>query len=92
MTELGRQVLGGGHHISVEAQDATPQMSAVFPASCGHGRKMATATCWRRILIWRPAVAAKVAEAGGELLSLGIRQASLESVYARYFEEASHAA
>jgi hypothetical protein len=37
-------------------------------------------------------VAATISGAGGQLLSLGIRQASLESVYTRYFEEASHAA
>jgi ABC-2 type transport system ATP-binding protein len=40
----------------------------------------------------RPQVAARIAQGGGELLSLGIRQASLESVYTRYFEEAAHAA
>jgi ABC-2 type transport system ATP-binding protein len=94
VTELGRQVLGGGHHILVEARGrAIGEMLAAIPGivqvrpDVGADRYVLEAEA-----DLRTAVAARIAQGGGELLSLGIRQASLESVYARYFEEASHAA
>jgi ABC-2 type transport system ATP-binding protein len=93
VTELGRQVLGGGHHILVETHGrgidrvlaAVPGVIRVRPE--GEGRYVLESES-----DVRPAVATTIAGAGGVLLSLGIRQASLESVYARFFEETSHAA
>jgi len=93
VTELGRQVLGGGHHILVEARG--PGLERALVAVPGiirvrrEGDDRYVLECDSDI---RPAVAATISGAGGQLLSLGIRQASLESVYTRYFEEASHAA
>lgn len=94
VTELGRQVLGGGHHILVEARGrGIAQTLAAIP---GIIRVRPDDRPDRYVLESEADVRANVANviagAGGELLSLGIRQASLESVYTRYFEEASHAA
>jgi ABC-2 type transport system ATP-binding protein len=93
VTELGRQVLGGGHHILVEARG--PGIERALTAVAGIIRVRREGDD-RYVLEAdsdiRPAVAATISGAGGQLLGLGIRQASLDSVYTRYFEEASHAA
>ncbi len=40
----------------------------------------------------RPMVSAMVTRAGGQLLSLALREPSLEEIYARYFERLHRAA
>jgi ABC-2 type transport system ATP-binding protein len=93
VTDLGRQVLGGGHRILVEARGARiePALAAI-PGIIRVRRAGDQSYVLEAESDIRPLVAATVSGAGGELLSLGIRQASLESVYTRYFEEAAHAA
>jgi ABC-2 type transport system ATP-binding protein len=93
VTDLGRQVLGGGHRILVEARGARiePALAAI-PGIIRVRRDGDQRYVLEAESDIRPLVAATVSGAGGELLSLGIRQASLESVYTRYFEEAAHAA
>jgi ABC-2 type transport system ATP-binding protein len=93
VTDLGRQVLGGGHRILVEARGARiePALAAI-PGILRVRREGEQSFVLEAESDIRPVVAATVSGAGGELLSLGIRQASLESVYTRYFEEVAHAA
>jgi ABC-2 type transport system ATP-binding protein len=93
VTELGRQVLGGGHRILVEARgnDIERALSSI-PGIIRVRREAQDRYVLEAESDIRPAVAATVAGMGGALLSLGIRQASLESVYTSYFEEVAHAA
>jgi ABC-2 type transport system ATP-binding protein len=91
--ELGRQVLGGGHRILVEARGSNLDRAlASIPGVIRVQREAEDRFVLECESDIRPAVATTVSSAGGELLSLGIRQASLESVYTRYFEEVAHAA
>ncbi len=91
--ELGRQVLGGGHRILVEARGSNLDRAlASIPGVIRVQREAEDRFVLECESDIRPAVATTVSSAGGELLSLGIRQASLESVYTRYFEEAANAA
>jgi ABC-2 type transport system ATP-binding protein len=93
VTDLGRQVLGGGHRILVEARGPRiEQALAAIPGIIRVRREGEQGYVLEAESDIRPIVAATVSGAGGELLSLGIRQASLESVYTRYFEEVAHAA
>jgi ABC-2 type transport system ATP-binding protein len=93
VTDLGRQVLGGGHRILVEARGGKiEQALAAIPGIVRVRHEGDQRYVLEAESDIRPIVAATVSGAGGELLSLGIRQASLESVYSRYFEEAAHAA
>ena len=93
VTDLGRQVLGGGHRILVEARGGRiEQALAAIPGIIRVRRERDESYVLEAESDIRPLVAATVSGAGGELLSLGIRQASLESVYTRYFEEVAHAA
>ena len=93
VTELGRQVLGGGHRILVEARGHEVERAlAAIPGIIRVRREAELRYVLEAESDIRPAVAASIMRAGGALLSLGIRQASLESVYTRYFEEVAHAA
>src|SRR5262245_3277409 len=93
VTELGRHVLGGGHRILVEARGGDIERAlASIPGIIRVRREAEDRYVLEAESDIRPAVAATVAGVGGALLSLGIRQASLESVYTRYFEEVAHAA
>ena len=93
VTELGRQVLGGGHRILVEARGNDIERAlASIPGIIRVRREAEDRYVLEAESDIRPAVAVTVAGVGGALLSLGIRQASLESVYTRYFEEVAHAA
>jgi len=93
VTDLGRQVLGGGHRILVEARGPrVEQALAAIPGIIRVRREGEHGYVLEAESDIRPIVAATVSGANGELLSLGIRQASLESVYTRYFEEVGHAA
>ena len=93
VTDLGRQVLGGGHRILVEARGGRiEQALAAIPGIIRVRREGDESYVLEAESDIRPLVAATVSGAGGELLSLGIRQVSLESVYTHYFEELAHAA
>jgi len=96
VAELGRQVLGGGFAVEVEAEGGVgvtqrlaslPGVRGVEEPSPGRWR----VTCDRDL---RGEAAAEVVAAGGRLNQLSLDQPSLETIYTRYFqsEEARHAA
>jgi ABC-2 type transport system ATP-binding protein len=91
VAELGRQVLGGGYAVEVEAdggQDVTKRLAALTGVrtatepSPGRWRL----TCDRDL---RGEAAAVVVAAGGRLKQLSLDQPSLEDIYTRYFQSAA---
>jgi ABC-2 type transport system ATP-binding protein len=86
--ELGRQVLGGGFAVEVEAEGQglaerlrqVPGVSAVEEPGPGRLRLLADRDV-------RPEAAAAVVGAGGRLTRLSIEEPSLEVIYTRYFEK-----
>jgi ABC-2 type transport system ATP-binding protein len=96
--ELGRQVLGGGYAVEVEA-DAGEGMALRLGAIPGVRGVSETAPGRLRMLCdrdVRPEAAAAVVASGGRLKNLALDEPSLETIYARYFqsveEEARNAA
>jgi ABC-2 type transport system ATP-binding protein len=98
VAELGRQVLGGGFTVEIEAQgeglarclSGIPGVQVVKETSPGQLRLLADRDV-------RPEAAAAVVGAGGRLTRLSVEDPSLEAIYARYFQgvnagEARHAA
>jgi ABC-2 type transport system ATP-binding protein len=95
VAELGRQVLGGGFAVEVEAQGsglaerlrAVPGVTAVEQRGPDRVRLLADRDV-------RPDAAAAVVAAGGRLFRLSVEEPSLEMIYTRYFQEhgAQHAA
>jgi ABC-2 type transport system ATP-binding protein len=88
--ELGRQVLGVGFHVEVEAegQDLAGRLAAVR----GVTTVETTGTNRMRLLAERdvrPDAAAAVVAAGGRLLNLSIEEPSLAVIYTRYFQNAA---
>ena len=85
--ELGRQVLGGGFRVEVEAEGqglaerlaAVPGVQTVEPAGANRWRMMSDRDV-------RPEAAAAVVGCGGRLLRLSVEEPSLEAIYTRYFE------
>jgi ABC-2 type transport system ATP-binding protein len=86
ISELGRQVLGGGFHVVIEATgdgldkslSALPGVSKVETPAPNRLKLLAE----RDI---RPEAAAAVIAAGGRLLRLSVEEPSLEEIYTRYF-------
>ena len=88
VAELGREVLGGGYVVDIEADGAgLAERLALIPgrqrrrarpasASCGC---MPTATCGRKRRV-------EVVAMQGRLKFLGVQEPSLEAIYTRYFE------
>jgi ABC-2 type transport system ATP-binding protein len=96
--ELGRQVLGGGFRVEVEAEG---QGLEAHLAAVPGVQKVESAGPKRLLLLAerdvRPEAAAAVVGAGGRLMRLAVAEPSLEAIYTRYFHEhpqqgASHAA
>jgi ABC-2 type transport system ATP-binding protein len=87
VAELGRQVLGGGFAVEVEAQGAglaqrlaqIPGVSGVEEEGAGRFRLLADRDV-------RSDAAAAVVAAGGRLTRLSIEEQSLEAIYGRYFQ------
>jgi ABC-2 type transport system ATP-binding protein len=85
--ELGREVLGGGFRVEVEAEGqglaerlaGVPGVQQVEPAGANRWRL----TSDRDV---RPEAAAAVVAAGGRLLRLSVDEPSLEAIYTRYFQ------
>jgi ABC-2 type transport system ATP-binding protein len=85
--ELGRQVLGGGFRVEVEAQGqglaeriaAIPGVQRVEPAGADRFLLLADHDV-------RPEAASAVVAAGGRLLRLSVEEPSLEAIYTRYFQ------
>jgi ABC-2 type transport system ATP-binding protein len=89
--ELGRQVLGGGYAVEVEAEggkdvvkrlESLPGVRSVEQPAPGRWRL----TCDRDL---RGEAAAEVVAAGGRLNQLSLDQPSLETIYTRYFQSAA---
>ena len=87
VSELGREVLGGGFRVEVEAEGqglaeriaAIPGVQQVEPAGANRLRLLATGDV-------RPEAAAAVVAAGGRLLRLSVEELSPEAIYSRYFQ------
>ena len=88
--ELGRQVLGGGFNVEVEAEGtgleqklkAVPGVTAVEALGPNRWRLMTDRDV-------RPEAAAAVVAAGGRLQRLSVEAPSLETIYTRYFQNAA---
>jgi ABC-2 type transport system ATP-binding protein len=88
--ELGRQVLGIGYYVDVEAEGqgiadklkAVPGVKSVETAATNHVRIYAERDV-------RADAAAAVVANGGRLLRLSVETPSLDLIYNRYFEKAS---
>jgi len=87
VSELGRQVLGGGYVVDIEADGAglaerlalIPGVSGVDKIGVGKLRLHADRDV-------RPEAAAEVVAMQGRLKFLGVQEPSLEAIYTRYFE------
>jgi ABC-2 type transport system ATP-binding protein len=85
--ELGRQVLGGGFAVEVEAEGQgladrlrqLPGVSSVEETAPGRLRMLAERDV-------RPEAAAAVVNAGGRLTRLSVEEPNLDVIYRRYFE------
>jgi ABC-2 type transport system ATP-binding protein len=90
VAELGRQVLGGGFNVEVEAVGQNlAQRLATVP---GVGKVEQPGPNRYRLLAdrdVRPEAAAAVVSAGGKLLRLSVDEPSLEAIYTRYFQKAA---
>jgi ABC-2 type transport system ATP-binding protein len=89
VAELGRQVLGGGFVVEVEAEGGTEIDSRLTALPGVRGIVQSAPGCWRvscdRDL--RPEAAAAVVSAGGKLFRLSLDQPSLETIYTRFFQD-----
>jgi len=94
VAELGRQVLGGGYAVEVEAEGGH-DLARRFGALEGVRRVSETElgrwrlTCERDM---RAEAAAEVVAAGGRLKQLSLDQPSLETIYTRYFQNTQEVA
>jgi len=87
VAELGREVLGGGYTVDIEADGAglaerlalIPGVSGVEKTGIGKLRLHADRDV-------RPEAAAEVVAMQGRLKFLGVQEPSLEAIYTRYFE------
>ncbi|MGZ3292776.1 MAG: ABC transporter ATP-binding protein [Xanthobacteraceae bacterium] len=85
--DLGREVLGGGFRVEVEAEgQGLAERIAAIPGV----QRVETAGA-NRVLLFadrdvRPEAAAAVVAAGGRLLRLSVEEPSLEAIYTRYFQ------
>jgi ABC-2 type transport system ATP-binding protein len=92
VADLGRQVLGGGYTVDIEADGAglaerlalIPGVSGVEKTGIGKLRLHADRDV-------RPEAAAEVVAMQGRLKFLGVQEPSLEAIYTRYFENNSEA-
>jgi ABC-2 type transport system ATP-binding protein len=85
--ELGRQVLGGGFRVEVEAEgQGLAERIAAIPGV----QRVETPAPNRLLLLAdrdvRPEAAAAVVGAGGRLLRLSVEEPSLEAIYTGYFK------
>jgi ABC-2 type transport system ATP-binding protein len=87
VAELGREVLGGGYVVDIEAEGAglaerlalIPGVSGVEKTGVGKLRLHADRDV-------RPEAAAEVVAMQGRLKFLGVQEPSLDAIYTRYFE------
>ena len=96
VAELGRQVLGGGYTVEVEAEGGVDVGGRLSSLTGVRSLTEPAAGRWRLLCNrdLRPEAAAAVVGAGGRLYRLSLDQPSLETIYTRYFhkEGVPHAA
>jgi ABC-2 type transport system ATP-binding protein len=85
--ELGRQVLGGGYVVDIEADGAgLAERLALIPGVSGVERTGIGKLRLHADRDVRPEAAAEVVAMQGRLKYLGVQEPSLDAIYTRYFE------
>ncbi|HET7806496.1 MAG TPA: ABC transporter ATP-binding protein [Pseudolabrys sp.] len=97
VADLGRQVLGGGFAVEVEADGGTDMVRRLSSLPGVRNVEQPAPGKWRLICDrdLRPEAAAEVIRAGARLRKLSLDEPSLETIYRRYFQDlqgVSHAA
>jgi len=87
--ELGREVLGGGYAVEVEATGGTDVGKRLGALSGVRSVTETKPNRWRLVCDrdLRPEAAAEVVAAGGRLFQLTLDEPSLETIYTRYFQK-----
>jgi len=87
--ELGREVLGGGYAVEVEATGGTDVGKRLGALSGVRSVTETKPNRWRLVCDHdlRPEAAAEVVAAGGRLFQLTLDEPSLETIYTRYFQK-----
>ena len=87
VAELGRQVLGGGYVVEIEAEgNGLAERLALIPGVSGVEKAGINKIRLQADRDVRPEAAAEVVAMQGRLKYLGVQEPSLEAIYARYFE------
>jgi ABC-2 type transport system ATP-binding protein len=85
--DLGRQVLGGGYVVDIEADGVgLPERLALIPGVSGVEKTGIGKLRLHADRDVRPEAAAEVVGMQGRLKYLGVQEPSLEAIYTRYFE------
>jgi ABC-2 type transport system ATP-binding protein len=91
VSELGRQVLGAGYVVDIEADGAgLAERLALIPGVSGVEQTGIGKLRLRADRDVRPEAAAEVVAMHGRLKYLGVEQPSLEAIYTHYFESKSN--
>ena len=92
VAELGRQVLGGGYVVDIEADGAgLAERLALIPGVSGVERTGIGKLRLQADRDVRPEAAAEVVAMQGRLKYLGVQEPSLDAIYTRYFEKQAQA-
>jgi ABC-2 type transport system ATP-binding protein len=87
VAELGRQVLGGGYVVEIEAEgNGLAERLALIPGVSGVEKVGINKIRLQADRDVRPEAAAEVVAMQGRLKYLGVQEPSLEAIYTRYFE------
>ena len=87
VAELGRQVLGGGYVVDIEADGAgLAERLALIPGVSGVERTGVGKLRLQADRDIRPEAAAEVVAMQGRLKYLGVQEPSLDAIYTRFFE------
>ena len=90
VAELGREVLGGGYVVDIEAEGAgLAERLALIPGVSGVERTGIGKLRLHSDRDVRPEAAAEVVAMQGRLKFLGVQEPSLDAIYTRYFESVS---
>jgi len=88
VSELGREVLGGGYVVDIEADGAgLAERLALIPGVSGVERTGIGKLRLHADRDVRPEAAAEVVAMQGRLKFLGVQEPSLDAIYTRYFEK-----
>jgi ABC-2 type transport system ATP-binding protein len=92
VAELGRQILGGGYVVDIEADGAgLAERLALIPGVSGVERSGVGKLRLQADRDVRSEAAAEVVAMQGRLKYLGVREPSLDAIYTRYFETTAEA-